>query len=289
MSAAPTRVPLSSSVASHLTAHDPDVRPWAKCLGGKSKLVPELIRRIPKTFGAYYEPFVGGGALYFALQPKKAFLGDANPHLIRAYQVIRDNVESLIRELGRSRYTNSEEAYYKLRPKLFANLTITAAAEFIYVNRTSFNGVFRVNQTTGKFNVPFAYYKNPTICDADNLRACAKVLCNAHIYNQDFEKTLSNARAGDFVYADPPYWPVSATANFRGYTSSGFGPDDQVRLRDVALRLKKKGVCVVLSNADVPPVRELYKKGFKIERVEMARAINSVGTGRGKVGELIIY
>jgi DNA adenine methylase len=115
------------------------------------------------------------------------------------------------------------------------------------------------------------------------------VLCNAHIYHADFEKTLSSARAGDVAYLDCPYWPVSTTANFRGYTSSGFGPDEQVRLRDVALRLKKKGVSVVLSNADVPPVRELYKKGFKIERVEMARSINSDGGKRGKVGELLIY
>jgi DNA adenine methylase len=281
VSAASIRVPLSNSA-----------RPPIKIAGGKSKLVPRLLEFVPKTFdhrSGYYEPFFGGGALYFALRPRKAFLGDGNPHLISVYIAIRDDVEGLIRELKKPRYVNTEEAYYRVRETAFGSGDRKrVAAEFIFMNKCGFNGLFRVNGD-GKFNVPFGKYDNPTICDADNLRACAAALCNTHIYRQDFAQTTSNAQKGDFVYFDPPYWPTSKTANFRGYTSSGFGPDDQVRLRDVALRLKKKGVSVVLSNADVPPVRELYKKGFKIERVEMARSINSDGGKRGKVGELLIY
>jgi DNA adenine methylase len=279
MSAAPIRVPLSSSA-----------RPPIKIAGGKRKLVSRLLEFVPKTFdhrNGYYEPFFGGGALYFALQPRKAFLGDGNPHLAAVYIAIRDDVEGLIRELKEPRYANTEAAYYRVRETIFRD-SKRAAAEYIFTNKCGFNGLFRVN-SSGGFNVPFGKYDNPMICDAAQLRACAAALRNAHFYSQDFEKTLSNARAGDFVYCDPPYWPVSATANFRGYTSSGFGPDDQVRLRDVALRLKKRGVTVVLSNADVSPVRELYKKGFRMDRVEMARAINSKGDGRGKVGELLIY
>lgn len=235
---------------------------------------------------AYFEPFVGGGALFFALQPKKAFIGDANAHLIHTYIAIRDDVDGLIRELKRPRYTNNAEAYYKVRETIFAD-RYRAAAEYVYANKVCFNGLFRVNQQGG-FNVPFGKYDNPTICDADNLRACSRVLRNAHIRVGDFTESLKSARKGDIVYADPPYWPVSETANFRSYTSSGFGPDDQTRLRDEALRLKKLGVFVLLSNADVPAVRELYKR-FRIDRVEMARSINSCGAGRGKVGELLIY
>jgi len=277
-----------TAVASHLAEFDPDVRPPIKSAGGKTKLLPKILKILPKLSpnNAYFEPFVGGGAVFFALQPKKAFLGDANPHLIATYIALRDDVEKVIRDLTSKRYANNEDAYYRIRKTIFNDPRRTPA-EFIYTNRTGFNGLFRVNQD-GKFNIPFGQYKNPTICNADNLRRCARVLCNAHIRAGDFALTLKSARKGDICYLDPPYWPTSDTANFRGYTAGGFGPEDQVRLRDEARRLKKLGVFVLLSNADVAPVRELYK-GFKIERVEMPRSINSKGSGRGNVGELLIY
>lgn len=264
-------------------------RPPIKCVGGKSKLVPELLKRLPKKFGAYHEPFVGGGALFFALQPNQAFLSDLNPYLIDVYCQIRDDVDSLIRELKRPRYDNSEQAYYQVRSFMFANprLRLCNAADYVYTNKTCFNGLFRVNKE-GKFNVPFGRYANPTICDELNLRMCAAALRNAHIYYRDFEVTANNAVKGDVVYFDPPYWPSSNTANFTAYTSTGFGSPDQIRLRNVALRLKNKGVFVLLSNADVPQVRELYNR-FRIDRVEMARSVNSKADLRGKVGELLIY
>lgn len=277
-----------TAVASHLVGHDSDVKPFAKSAGGKTKLLPKILDILPKLAptSAYFEPFVGGGALFFALQPKKAFLGDANPHLITTYIAIRDDVEKLIRDLQSSRYSNTELNYYRVRKTIFKDPKRTPA-EFIYANRVGFNGLFRVN-SFGKFNTPFGKYKNPTICNADNLRRCARALCNAHIRAGDFVALLKSARKGDIVYADPPYWPASDTANFRGYTAGGFGPTEQVRLRDEAKRLKKLGVFVLLSNADVPAVRELYK-GFKLVRVQAPRSINSVGTGRGNVGELLIY
>ena len=269
-------------------------KPFCKMAGGKTQLLDELLKRIPAKYlddlanhrSVFYEPFVGGGALFFALQPRKAFLGDGNPHLIKTYESIRDDVEGLIRQLRSPRYKNNETAYYKVRELAFMHRE-TVAADFIYLNKTGFNGLFRVN-SDGRFNVPFGKRKSPKWFDEEILRQCALALRNTHLWSQDFEKTIFTARTGDFVYADPPYWPTSETADFRGYTKMGFGPDDQVRLRDAALRLKKKGVFVMLSNADVPPIRELYKNGFKIDRVEARRAINSVGERRGKVGELII-
>jgi DNA adenine methylase len=268
-------------------------RPPIKCVGGKSKLVPELLKRLPKTFNAYYEPFVGGGALFFALQSKlqsttKTFLADLNPYLIDVYCQIRDDVESLIRELKKDHYLNNKEAYLDIREVMFNGNRLSNAAQFIYTNKTGFNGLFRVNKQ-GHFNVPFGRYDNPTICDEANLRACSRALRNTHIYHRDFVEAVFNARKGDVVYFDPPYWPASKTANFTSYTSDGFGSDDQIRLRDVAKALKKNGVFVLLSNADVPQVRELYKKDFTIDRVEMRRSVNSKGDGRGKVGELLIY
>ncbi len=276
-------------IAPHLTDPDPTITPLLKCVGGKRKLVPELLKRLPKLgpSAAYFEPFVGGGALFFALQPKKAYLGDANEQLMNVYTVLRDDVEGLIRELKKKRYANTSEAYYKVRETIFTGTALRNAAEFCYVNRTAFNGVFRTNKS-GVFNVPFGKYTNPTICNEDNFRACSRALRNVHFSIGDFTTTMKSARKGDVAYFDPPYWPVSKTANFTSYTSDGFDANDQVRLRDEAMRLKTLGVFVLLSNADAPPVRALYK-GFRMDRVQMARAINSDGEGRGKVGELLIY
>jgi len=267
-------------------------RPFLKWAGGKRQLAPELLARMPAKFGTYYEPFVGGGALFFALVPQlragRAVLSDMNTDLTVSYIGVRDDVEGVIACLKEMPY--DREFYLETRGKSAQSRNhmddAERAAWVIYTNKAGFNGLYRVNRK-GEFNVPFGRYDNPTICDEPNLRAASAALKLAHIRIGDFERALRGAEEGDAVYCDPPYVPVSATADFTGYTSGGFGPADQTRLRDCALALKRRGVFVMLSNADVPAVRKLYR-GFKIERVEARRAINSKADRRGAVGEVII-
>jgi DNA adenine methylase len=266
-------------------------RPFVKFVGGKTKLLPEILQRLPAAFNTYYEPFLGGGAVFFALTEenrfKNAVIGDANADLMRTYEALARDVDNVIRELKKHLY--KEEYYYavrKLRPGL---LSLTDhAARFIYLNKTGFNGLYRVNKK-GEFNVPFGRYTNPTICDEENLRTVAAVLGKDHgtAVTGDFERTVDGANKGDVVYFDPPYVPASETANFTAYTVGGFGLQDQIRLRDVAKRLAARGVHVLLSNSDTPLVRELYEK-FNLEEVQVPRSINSKSGKRGKVGELLI-
>lgn len=265
-------------------------RPCLKAVGGKTVLLPEILPRLPAKIKTYYEPFVGGGAVFFALAAEKRFkhalIGDANAEFITAYVQIQRDVEGVVRALKKHVY--EERYYYEVRAQDPLKLSHNdRAARLIYLNKTSFNGLYRVNRK-GQFNVPFGKYTNPTICDEENLRAVAAVLKNEGITLGDFAGSVRGAKRGDAVYFDCPYWPVSESSNFTNYTKDGFGFEDQRRLRDCALRLKKKGVHVLLSNADVPPVRELYAKGFKIERVEAPRRINSKSDRRGDVGELLI-
>lgn len=272
----------------------PAPKPFVKWAGGKRQLLPELLKRVPPKFGRYFEPFVGGGALFFTLAAQggiEAALGDANVALMRTYRAVRDDVERVILLLREHKLAHSEEHYYTQRVLGFNN-DDGAEARFIYLNRTGFNGLYRVNRL-GRFNVPYGRYTNPTICDADNLRACSRALRGVRLAEgSDFEwigwSDTFGAAKRDFVYFDPPYWPASGTADFTAYTADGFGPKEQTRLRDTALRLKARGVHVMLSNADVEPVRKLYAKGFKIERVEARRNINSRADRRGAVGEVII-
>ena len=260
--------------------------PFLKWAGGKRKLLPHLLEHVPKLFNVYHEPFFGGGALFFAVRPRVAMISDSNAELMRTYQTVSENVESVISHLRRM--PHSEQFYYQLRdePLPLAPTRAWQAARFIYLNRTCFNGLYRVNKT-GKFNVPFGKYKNPTICDIGRLRDCSKVLKRAWISVGDFE--FIHFAKGDFAYFDPPYVPVSKTSNFTAYTSAGFGAAEQKRLAKVALRLKRSGVCVLLSNADCPQVRELYSDGFEFESVQVRRCINSDRNGRGPVPELIIW
>ena len=272
--------------------------PFFKAVGGKRQLLPELRKHVPAKFGRYFEPFVGGGALFFDLcrvyEKVDACLTDANPHMMAAYATLRDHPGALIKMLGsmaRAYEVDGEAYYYDIR----ANTPdpdrspLPGAARFLFLNRTCFNGLWRVN-SKGLFNVPHGKYTNPTVCPRETLLAASSALQGVSLLCGDFADPGSvHALRGDFWYADPPYWPVSATADFTSYTKGGFGPAEQERLRDLALKLKKKGVVVLLSNADVEPVRKLYAKGFELRRVEARRNINSAGKKRGAVGELLIW
>jgi DNA adenine methylase len=279
-----------TAVALHkVLAESPVAAPIVKWAGGKRSSLSELDKHVPDKFGRYFEPFVGGAALFFRLaasdRADKARLNDMNGELMITYTAVRDRVDQVIRGLRLFKY--DEKIYYDVRAKFPSANTVVTAQQFIYLNRTGFNGLYRVNRK-GKFNVPFGRYTNPTICDEPNLRAASTALRGVELTSVDFEVAVAPAKRGDFVYFDPPYWPVGGYSDFTSYTKTDFGPDDQRRLRDMALKLKARGVHVVLSNADVPDVRRLYTKGFVVRRVEARRNINSKVSARGKVGELII-
>lgn len=262
-------------------------RPFLKWAGGKRQLLPELLKLVPANFGTYHEPFVGGGALFFELAPKLANLGDMNPRLVKAYRAVQDNVEALIGRLRGLALDHNEETFYARRANEPTD-DLGVAAWMIYLNKTCFNGLWRVNKS-GRFNAPFGRYDNPTICDAENLRACSAAMGSGVLLsNQGFETVLSEAVAGDFVYFDPPYVPVSATSSFAAYTAGGFGSTDQVRLRDLALTLKRRGVHVILSNSGTPEVARLYESDFEIIEVSARRGINSKATARGPITEYVI-
>ncbi len=271
-----------------------DPKPFLKWAGGKRQLLPELKKYIPE-FNRYFEPFVGAGALFFELQPNCAVINDINTELINCYRVIRQFPEELIDEL--SWFENTEEYFYNVRDwdrkrndplSTFANL-VKKAARTIYLNKTCFNGLYRVN-SKGKFNVPYGKYKAEFKPDTKNIRAVSKYLAPVTILNGDFEAAVKDTREGDFVYFDPPYDPVSETANFTNYNAGGFGKSEQLRLRDTFLGLTKRGVKVMLSNADTRFISRLYEYyyGFHIYKVNAKRAINSKGDRRGAVSEVVI-
>jgi DNA adenine methylase len=268
------------------------VRPVLKWAGGKSRLLPDLLGRLPDSFDAYHEPFLGGGALFFELANQrrltKAYISDVNQALIDVYQALRDCVGEVIYLLKIHRSRHGETHYYRVRTWTPGQLTLAErAARVIYLNRTCYNGLYRENQS-GEFNVPFGRYKNPLICDEPNLRAVSHVLRDVDISCGPFSSVLKTAKAGDLVYFDPPYSPVSSTSNFTSYHRDGFGAKDQADLRCVFVELANRGVNVLLSNSDVPFIRQLYD-GYEISRVFAARAINCQGHSRGKIAEVIVY
>lgn len=282
---------LREEIAFDPDAEGPRAKPPLKWVGGKRQIIDSLLELTPRSFGRYFEPFVGGGALFFELQPKAATISDSNLPLIATYKAIRDDVDSVIKFLKFHEARHSKSHYLSVRAELgnqpkghIANL----AARVIYLNKTCFNGLWRVNKK-GQFNVPMGKYKNPVICDAPNLRACARALKGVEIYCADFALAIQTATRGDFIYFDPPYAPVNTTSNFTAYAKAGFTWEDQARLMVAAKVLRAKGVKVLLSNADVPEIRELYGRSFNFQRVEARRAINSKAEKRGNVGELLIW
>lgn len=248
-------------------------KPFLKWAGGKGQLIDRLNSYIPTEYEQYIEPFLGGGALFFYLRPQKAILSDINPELINCYSVVRDNIEDLIEIL--QRYKNEETFYYELRSTSLDSLSsLQRAARFIYLNKTCFNGLYRENKK-GEFNVPFAYYKNPTICDKEKLRLASKVLQNAKLICADYKVVIRRyAQEGDFVFLDPPYVPVGATADFKRYTKDFFYDADHIELRDEFNYLEKIGANVVLTNSNTDFVRALYANS-KIELADTKRLISS--------------
>jgi DNA adenine methylase len=267
-------------------------RPIVKYVGGKTRLLPELVARMPKTYGRYFEPFVGGGALFFHLAPARAVLGDMNGPLVRAYRALARDVDDIIDHLKAHKYQHAgdDAYYYAVRSDWNARRwdgdVAGEAAAFIYLNKTCFNGLWRVNRK-GAFNVPRGDYADPPICDEENLRAAALALARAEVKSMSYQYTCNDAEEGDFAYLDPPYDPISDTSNFTAYTNSSFGKDQQLELANTARMLRARGVSVMLSNNDTPFVRGLYQD-FCVDNVKCGRSVNSKATARGKVDEVII-
>lgn len=264
----------------------PFAKPFVKWVGGKRGVINEILPRIPKKINDYYEPFVGGGALFFEIYNMVNFshLSDMNIDLIVSYNVIKENVDELIKELKIHERNHDEEYYYKIRSQQELSDPLENSARFIYLMKTCYNGLYRVNKSN-EFNTPVGNYKNPTICDEANLKSVAKVLKCADIKYQDFTKI--KPKKGDFVYFDPPYHPTSQDS-FVKYVSSGFTEQDQLRLRDFALELTKKGVNVMLSNSDADFINDIYKKGFKIAKITAPRLVNCKSDKRQSVYETLI-
>ncbi len=269
----------------------PTPRPFLKWAGGKARLADVLLARAPSAFNTYHEPFVGGGALFFRLyregRLQRAVLSDLNAELMDTYRAIRDHVDEVIAILAT--YPHDEAFYYAIRERDPWQLSLPErAARMIYLNKTGYNGLYRVNRQ-GRFNVPFGRYRSPKYLDRENLLAVSQALRGVKLLRASFETVLERAEPGDWVYFDPPYVPLSRTANFTAYQAGGFGPADHRRLRDVCLELSRRGVYVMLSNSDTETVRELYGLSpFAIAEVRANRAINRNGAGRGKVTELLI-
>ena len=272
-------------------------RPFLKWAGGKAKLAPLVAERAPERIGRYHEPFLGGGAVFFALREAGridgAALADGNAELIETWRAVRDDVEGVIAALEplAARYLRTDWmerafVYSEVRDDLRPRLPARKAARLLFLNKTCFNGLYRVNRK-GRFNVPHGRYERPAILDAERLRDASRALAGVELRAEDFERACARAQPGDFVYLDPPYQPLSATSAFTQYTSADFGFADQQRLRDAFDGLTERGVPALLSNSAHPDVEELYR-GYAIERVPMGRSINSNGAGRKPIDELLV-
>lgn len=269
------------------------VVPFLKWVGGKRQLIPEIKKFLPKGISncTYYEPFIGGGALFFELQPKCAIINDYNEELINVYKVIRDHPNELIEDL--KKHKNTAEYFYEIRAldrqPLFNNLTnIERASRIIYLNKTCYNGLYRVNNA-GEFNSPFGKYKNPNIINEPVIRAVSKYLnsANIQIFNKDYQEILKEIPANSFVYLDPPYHPISESSNFTGYIQGGWNENNQIRLRDVCDDLTKRGIRFLLSNSASDFIREIYSE-YNINIVQANRAVNSDASKRGQINEFLI-
>lgn len=275
-------------------------RPFLKWAGGKNKLIPQYERFFPKEFNTYYEPFLGGGAVFFHLKQTrpefKAVLTDINADLINVYRCVKSNVDELLEILkehqikhenndcpNKSKYVHY---YYYIRENSY-NTSLEKAARMIYLNRTCFNGLYRVNPK-GKFNVPMGKYKNPKIYNPELLHSASEALQYAEIEVRDFKEVLNYARnSDDFVYFDPPYYPLNSTSEFTAYTSASFSKEDQIKLKEVFAQLASQGVKVLLSNSECEFIQELYKD-FEIEKILAPRYINSNANKRGMISEVLV-
>lgn len=271
-------------------------KPFVKWAGGKRQLIPILHQNLPDSFGTYYEPFLGGGALLFHIltgnHDQKCSISDLNSDLVLAYTTIRDRIDTLIISLKnheKNYQKNSESYYYSIR-KSNPSSEIEKTSRLIFLNRTCFNGLYRVNRK-GKFNVPLGKYSNPNIINEENIRAVSSILQSSRIsiICRDFEAVLRDAKKGDLVYFDPPYQPVSATANFTSYTNKDFTYDDLTRLAELCLKLDSRGCKVLLSNSDSKEVADIFSQNpWKITRIAANRSINSNSKKRTGHFELLI-
>lgn len=269
------------------TIHRGDCRalPLVKWAGGKRSIMDKLTFRIPNEFNRYYEPFVGGGAVFFETGFKDAHLSDMNNDLVTMYNVVKTSPHELIDELKPHAANHSKEYFYEIRSQHELTDKIEIAARFMYLNKTCFNGLYRVNKS-GKFNVPFGSYKNPNIVQEDNILSCNKVLQNVDILHRSYDEI--DAKNGDFTYFDPPYYPVNETY-FTTYTKYGFSKEDHIKLRDFAIELCNNGVKVMISNSNTPAIRELYDiPEFNIDEIIAPRYISCNGKKRVPAKELII-
>lgn len=268
----------------------PDAVPFLRWAGGKRSLLGALQRHVPARVGTYHEPFVGGGALFFHLRARQAAqrwrLNDTSERLVRTYKALARSPEAVIKRLRRM---PDEEAFFlKTRAREVDGETDEAvAAWMIYLNRTCFNGLYRVNRK-GQFNVPYGHRGLERVADEENLLAVSRALRGVKLSQKDFREACLHAVEGDFVYCDPPYYP-RVGKEFVGYVDGGFSHEDHVRLRDTMLVLKERGVRVLVSNSDVEPVRELYAEGFQLEEVRGARNIGAEGWRRGAIPDLLIW
>ena len=272
--------------------NDELVMPVVKWVGGKRQLLTEIDKYIPSHFSTYYEPFLGGGAVFFNLQSQKAVVNDINEELINLYQVIKDNVEELIVDL--KKHKNGPDYFYSIREldrdiEVYEKLTpVERASRIHYLNKTCYNGLFRVN-SQGQFNVPFGRYKKPNIVNETTLRAVSNYFNSAKITFKccDFEEALKGARKGSFIYFDPPYDPVSDTSSFTGYDKGGFDRQEQIRLKKLCDKLNRRGIKFLLSNSETEFILDLYRD-YNIETVQAKRSINSKGNKRGEVNEVLV-
>jgi DNA adenine methylase len=266
-------------------------RPVLKWVGGKRRLIEDIIKLFPRDYHerAYHEPFFGGGALFFHLEPIRGSINDVNNRLMNFYRVLRDNPEELIQEAGK--YVYEKDEYYRLRARFNEDslIDVEDAAILLFLNKTGYNGLYRVN-SKGKYNVPFGRYKNPRIVDEERIRKASKILENIEIHSDRFYSVEKFAKPGDIVYFDPPYLPVSETSNFTEYSKTGFGYEDHKLLKDICIELHERGILFVQSNSYIPPILELYEdiQDFRINVVQMNRAINSKASKRGEVNEILV-
>ena len=277
-------------------SYNPLAQPFLKWAGGKRQLLQDIRRFIPRNYTQYYEPFVGAGAVLLSLQPSKSVINDTNSELVNCYKVIKDKPEELLENCEQHKIKDSKEYFYMLRSQdrvpTFKELSpVERAARILYLNKTCFNGLFRVN-SQGQFNVPYGNYANPVVADPAVIRAVSSFLNQRKVVIRegDFADSVSKAKGGAFIYFDPPYHPISDTSSFTGYSVNGFGEREQKRLKEVCDKLSNRGCSVLVSNSNASLIRELYSDSrYEIVEVRASRSINSVGSKRGKIGELLIH